>query len=130
MFYCLVESESLGPVLMLNSSTKIYGESNIGRYMNRLIESGLTNTIQTEEWIDKCRNDLGTNVNKHLTRLNERLSTVDFLSATERPNIADYYNWSMIKQSNVKFNAEWTALNQWLKRLEESDSFILLLTAC
>ena len=126
-----MDSESLGPVLMLNSSIKIYGESNIARYMNRLIQSSLTNTHQTEEWIDKCRNDVRTNANKYFSQLNKHLSTsVAFLSATEQPNIADYYNWSMIKQSNVKPNADWTALNQWLKRLQESDSFILLLSKC
>jgi len=113
-----MESEALGPVLNLNSTTKIYGESNIVRFLNRL--TGCESNSQSDNWMDKCTNCLllsRSNTASYLTALNKFLESAKFLSSNSQPDVADYYNWSIIKQLKCNLN-NLSNLSEWVRRIE------------
>ncbi len=122
-----MDSEVLGPVLNLNSTTKIYGESNIVRFLNRL--SGCESNVQIDNWMDKCTNSLllsRSNTTNYLTSLSKFLESAKFLSNNGQPGVADFYNWSIIKQLKCNLN-NLSSLSEWVRRIEGQQPLIQLI---
>ena len=125
-----MENNNLGPVLNLNSTTKIYGEANIARYLNRLAESSEVLYQIDSDWIDICTNELliGPKHENYLLRLNKYLETAKHLSSSLQPSFCDIYNWSVIKQvSNQVETKNLNSLNDWIKRIEEANIIVKLI---
>lgn len=126
-----MQNENLGPVMLLNNKTQIYGEAAILRYLNRFFKSSTNESFQSNDWMDKCTNELvqGDGL-KYLSNLNENLikSKDKFLASNDKPGLADYYNWASIKRMSSKVSKDkLTGINSWMQRLEETDLFIKLL---
>ncbi len=121
------ERAKLGPMLYINSTTSIYGESSILRYLNRLTKSPLE-SLQSNDWIDNCTNLLVNQANKstYLNTLNKFFldTKSKFLSAKDKPELADYYNWSVVKSLALKTDQQ--GVQEWMLRLEATDSIFKL----
>ena len=125
-----VDNNNLGPVLNLNSTTKIYGEANIARYLNRLAEPSEVLSQVESDWIDMCTNEILT-APKHgnyLLRLNKYFETAKFFSSSQQPSVCDIYNWSVIKQGTSQVETKkFNSLNDWIKRVEEASVIVKLI---
>lgn len=122
------EEKQLGLVLTLpQSNKKIYGEANSFRYLNRLItqqDKQQQQNLIINDSIDKCTNEMRSNQTGYLNYLNKHLTTSKYLTG-DKPTLADYYVWSQLKQLNLISGK----LNEWSKRLEESDAFVKVLNS-
>lgn len=121
------ESAKLGPMLYVNSTTSIYGESSILRHLNRLAKSPLE-SMASCDWMDNCTNLFVSQADKnaYMTHLSKYLvdTKSKFLSSNNKPELADYYNWSAIKSSSLKTSQP--GVKEWMLRLEETDSIFKL----
>lgn len=122
-----MQTENLGPVLLLNSTTKLYGEASILRFLNKLLKSQ-KESLSSNDWIDRCSNNFLKDSNgEHLKTLSTYFSSkTKFLSATDVPDVADIYNWSRVMDSKSQRTPQ---VNEWIQRVESNDQFIKLLKA-
>ena len=158
VFFLASSNEKLGPMMNFSSDSKsfrIFGEANIIRYFNRLInsvsdDSAAAGVEQTDsfiinEWIDKCSNDLrlssssssnNTNSsNKYLHELNKYFGTpkaTKFLASEKQYTIADLCTWSVLKQQLASVGLEVAAAKlvnviEWLKRIENVEPLVPVL---
>ena len=120
-----VQSENLGPVLLLNSTTKLYGEASIIRFISKLLKSP-KESLSSNDWIDRCTNNfLKEATGEHLNSLSTYFSDKSkFLSATDVPDVADFYNWSRVIDLKSQLTPQ---VNEWITRVESNDQFIKLL---
>ena len=120
-----VQSENLGPLLLLNSTTKLYGEASIIRFISKLLKSP-KESLSSNDWIDRCTNNfLKESTGEHLNSLSTYFSDKSkFLSATDVPDVADFYNWSRVIDLKSQLTPQ---VNEWITRVESNDQFIKLL---
>jgi len=124
-----ISNESLGPEMVVVNTSSIYGEANILRYLNRLFRGASNLGSQSNDWIDKCTNQLVQKRSRdYLTYLNSKLTSGNskFLVSGDKPGIEDYYNWSAIRSSGFEIK-NLAGIKEWFGRLEASDMFIRLL---
>lgn len=112
------KNESLGPVLTINSKSKVYGESNILRYLTRLVQANLV-TEKENDLMDRCTNLLlkKSDQKNYLASLLKCLSASEFLSG-KQSGLADLYAWSLLRQSNIK--SDTGKIFEWMNRVQES----------
>lgn len=120
-----MQSENLGPVLLLNSTTKLYGEASIIRFISKLLKSP-KESLSSNDWIDRCTNNfLKEATGEYLNSLSTYFSDKSkFLSATDVPDVADFYNWSRVIDLKSQLTPQ---VNEWITRVESNDQFIKLL---
>jgi len=117
--------------LSINSKSSIYGESNIVRYLNRLLESrpALERDLDV---MDKCSNELLFSQQKqrqdlYLTGLNRSVGSGKFVSFGERAGMADFYVWSVLKQTSSFDAKKFAAIGQWMNLVESSSPMLQML---
>lgn len=116
--------EKLGSVLILNSTTKIYGESNIIRFLHRLCNTN-PSLDRDLDIMDQCTNELliKQQQNTYLTYLNNLLtkSSRRYLTFGEEAGSADFYVWSVLKQQKNKIDEKkFGKVVEWMKIVEAS----------
>lgn len=116
--------ENLGPVLTINSKSKVYGEANILRYLTQLVQANSV-TEKENDLMDRCTNLLlkKPDQKSFLSGLLKSLTASEFLSGTgKQSGLADLYVWSMLKQSSIR--SETGKIFEWMSRVEESCSML------
>lgn len=116
--------EKLGPVLILNSTTKIYGESNIIRFLHRLYDTKQS-LDRDLDVMDQCTNELVIKQQQplYLTNLNTLLnkSSRRYLTFGEQPGDADLYVWSVLKQQKNQVDGnKFNKVMAWMQIVEAS----------
>ena len=123
----------------LNSfkSSPIYGESNVLRFLNRLLlQQGKENQLKSnqialvDDLIDSCTNELKNSKDARLNasflkNLNDRLNNSKFLVLPNSVTIADIYIWSILKQKSTGSYENFRNLTQWLNNIQSIDLFQL-----
>jgi hypothetical protein len=120
-----------------SKSSPVYGESNILRFLSRLLldqsyeKSLKANQLAlADDLIDSCTNEFKNSKeaelnNSFLKNLNEKLKNSKFFVLANSVTIADIYIWSILKQkSNCSLN-NFKNLSQWLNSIESIDLFQL-----
>lgn len=130
-------SSATGPVMSLANGGKIYGESNLLRYLHSLlpVKGQAKVDIAMDEWMDKCTNFLSftsdsakPNLNSYLSLLNVHLGKNQLVhTLNNQPSMADYYTWSSLVQSAKTVNASFKNVNEWLTKMEANYSLMQLI---
>lgn len=123
-----VTDESLGPHLILNSTTSIFGESNITRYLSHLCQ---TKSIEMDQdSMDKCTNSMLITQTQlpYLAELNKSIVADKFVSFGERAGMADFYIWSVVRQMMPKFDGKkFSMVVKWMLLVEGSCPMLQML---
>ena len=128
-----MSDDKLGAVLTLNSTTKIYGESNIIRFMHRLYDTK-PQLDRDLDVMDQCTNELviKQQQTKYLTQLNTLFgkSSRRYLAFGEQPGDADFYVWSVLKQMKSRVDEKkFGKVTEWMKVVEASIPMAQMISA-
>ena len=116
-----------------SKSSPIYGESNILRYLSRLLlEQSYEKTLNStqvalvDDFIDSCTNELKNSNDAKLNgaflkRLNETLKNSKFLILANSVTIADVYLWSVLNQKSVDITKNYQQIKRWLDQIKSID---------
>jgi hypothetical protein len=126
------------PFMNLDSSksSTVYGESNVLRFLSRLLqdqsyEKSLS-SIQVslvDDLIDSCSNQLKNSKDAKLNStflksLNEKLKKSKFLVLDNSVTVADIYVWSVLRQrSKDDVSKNFKNVGQWLNNIESIELF-------
>ena len=129
--------------MAVDTKTRVYGESNIVRYLNRLGEQQCKQPSAIAErdadLMDKCTNDLLSHSQptaSYLSALDTFLSTnsdgkiTKYLSLGEKAGTADLYVWSVLRQAFAATQSDahkFANVSSWMKRVEGSDPMVQML---
>jgi len=123
-----VVDQSLSPMLIIDSKSSVYGESNIVRYLYRLIQ---TNSALEKDLdaMDKCSNQLifSQQHESYLAILNKSIEPGKFISFGERAGMADLYIWSILKQTGFKDAKKFQSIFEWMNLVENSFPMLQML---
>jgi len=128
-----LSDDKLGAVLTLNSTTKIYGESNIIRFMHRLYDTK-PQLDRDLDVMDQCTNELVIKQQQtnYLTQLNTLFgkSSRRYLAFGEQPGDADFYVWSVLKQMKSRVDEKkFGKVTEWMKVVEASIPMAQMISA-
>ena len=127
-----VQSPSMN--LDSSKSSTVYGESNILRFLSRLLqdqsyEKSLSSVHLVDDLIDSCSNQLKNSKDAKLNSsflksLNEILKKSKFLVLDNSVTVADIYVWSVLKQrSKDDISKNFKSVGQWLYNIESIELF-------
>lgn len=127
------DDEKLAPILVLSTKTKIYGESNIVRFINRLVETKPV-VSRDLDLMDKCTNELifMSKQDKYLGDLNKYIqeNSGKFLTSGEKSTMVDFYLWSVLKQLKLSVDEKkFAKVTEWMKLVELSCPMLKMLNS-
>lgn len=121
-----------GPTLMVSphKQTNVEGESNIARYIQRLLNPDYDNcpaaATKTDEWLDLAEQYIRGNKKENaavVKTLNSRLGSSEWL-AGKSLSLADIVMWSVISQAKAQKDCP-ANVKTWIQRCEKSPYFDL-----